>query len=134
MRNFTKIVQFNLIFSTLFIAIAFIYPIFNEEFFYKNKRREAETVAKLIANVEDDNFLNKNVYIPVQKGDTTTLKNRFNIRADDLKHYSFSVTTYLNRYEIVAEPKIEFLKSREIAPQIFIYSKQSDKSESKEWK
>lgn len=121
--------------SVFFIVVAFVYPAFNEFVFYKNKKNEAVSIVKLIAKAEEDNYQNKNSYIPVKKGDTTTLSTKFNISKKDLSFYDYSVVTYLNRYEIVAEPKVEYLKSREIAPEIYTYAQISDGSSAqKEWK
>ncbi|MEA2018213.1 MAG: hypothetical protein U9N59_07175 [Campylobacterota bacterium] len=135
MGGFSKLVQTNIMLSIFFTVVAFGYPVFNEAVFYKNKKNEATSVCGLIAKVQEDNYQNKNSYIPLKKGDISTLVSKFNIKKTDLEFYDYSIVTYFNKYEIVAEPKVKYLKSREIAPLIYTYSQTSDSLVvSKEWK
>ena len=54
---------------------------------------------------------------------------------DNGSYVSKFYTLNNNKYEIIAEPKVKYLKSREIAPLIYTYSQKSDSSPAKkEWK
>jgi len=44
------------------------------------------------------------------------------IGKDDLNYYDYTVTTNINSFTIIAEPKSKFLQSREIFPQIYTYT------------
>jgi len=111
--------------------VGFLTPIMVEKFSYKNKMVEAKSVSEAIANVQHDHYTTKNQYISIKKSAQNSLSTRLNIRKVDLKYYDYTVTTTLNSYTIVAEPKIKFLRSREIPPKVYTYSHKlgSDKEE-----
>jgi Tfp pilus assembly protein PilE len=134
MGSFSKLVQTNIILSIFFIVAAFAYPLLNKSVFYKGKQSEAISVCKKIAEKEEENYANKNNYIPLKKGDLSELSSKFDFDKKQIKFYDYSVITHFNKYKIIAEPKVKYLKSREIPPKIYSYSKGLNSSEAiKKW-
>lgn len=130
----SKFAKTNIFIAMLFIVIAFIYPFFIQKIFYSNKAQEAISIASIVENVQNLNYINKNKYIYVNKGDVNRLSKNFNINPNDLKYYNYSIFTTYNTYTLYAEPKIQYLKNRDISPKIFVhYKKLNEKSISK-WK
>jgi hypothetical protein len=129
----TKFAKTNLIIAGLFIIIAFIYPFFIEKIFYSNKAQEARSIAKIIENVQNLNYINKNKYIHISKGDKQILIDKFNINNNDLKYYDYSVFTTFNTYTLYAEPKIKYLKNRDISPKIYVYYKKLNQKPIIKW-
>jgi len=136
MGNLSKWSQINLLFTTLFLLVGFLAPILIEKFSYRGKILEVESVVKNIAENQSDNYTLKNEYIPIKKREQSLLINKFNkIGKADLKYFDYTITTTRNSFTIVAEPKIKFLKIREVPPQIYTYTHilNSSKSDKKKW-
>jgi hypothetical protein len=130
----SKFTKTNILLALFIAIIAFIYPVFIEKFYYSNKSAEAISIAKIIEKVQNLNYINKNKYITIKKGDKVKLIEKFSIKANDIKFYDYSIFTTHNSFTIFAEPKISYLKSRDIAPKIYIYKKVLNKPASSKWK
>jgi hypothetical protein len=131
--KFTKFTKNNLILSVLFIIMAFIYPFFIENFFYSNKAQEAISISQIIESTQNLNYINKNKYININKSDKVSLLKEFNINKNDIKFYDYSIFTTYNTYTLYAEPKIKYLKTRDISPQIYVYYKKLNQKPIIKW-
>ena len=131
--NLTKFAKTNILIAILFIFIAFLYPFFIEKVFYSNKAQEAKSIAKIIENVQNLNYINKNKYININKNDINSLVKQFNISKNDIQYYDYSIFTTFNTYTLYAEPKIEYLKDRDISPKIYIYYKKLNQKPIIKW-
>ena len=129
----TKFAKTNLIISIVFVIIAFIYPVFIEKVFYSNKSQEAISITKIIENVQNLNYINKNKYINIKKGDINALAKEFNINKKDIEFYNYSIFTTFNTYTLYAEPKIKYLKDREISPKMYVYYKKLNQKPIIKW-
>jgi len=119
----TKFAKINIIIAFIFIVLSFIYPVFIEKIFYSNKSAEAKSIAKIIEKIQNISYINKNKYISIKKGDINTLIKEFSIKRNDIKFYNYSIFTTFDSYVLYAEPKIKYLKSRDISPKIYVYHK-----------
>jgi Tfp pilus assembly protein PilE len=111
--------KINLALSLIMILVGVLIPILQESS-YKGKMIEAKSVTSNIAQAEDSKFAIEHKYIAIKKAEQSNL-NKLNVNDMDLKHYNYIVTTTLNSFEITAEPKIEFIKSREIPVRFYTY-------------
>jgi hypothetical protein len=118
-----NIIILNFIISACAIAIALIYPFFIEKVYFSNKSNEATSISSQIAKIQNINYAKSNQYISLIKNDKENLINNFQISVNDIKYYEYSIYTTFNSYTLYAEPKIKYLRNREISPRIFIYSK-----------
>jgi hypothetical protein len=105
-----------------------------DNFFYSSKEKEAISVSNIIHNVQNLKYINNNRYISVRKGDTKTLSDKFSIKKSDIIYYNYSIFTTSNSYTIYSEPKIFYLKSRDISPKVYIYHKKLNKPATAIWK
>lgn len=128
--HFTKI---NLYIAIVFIVLAFAYPFFMEKFVYSNISKEAISVAKIIEKTQNINYVNYNKYISVKKGDVAKLVKNFSLSTNDIKYYDYSIFTTYNSYTLYAEPKIGYLKNREISPKIYVYYKKLNEEPIIKW-
>ena len=112
----------NLILSGLILIVAFLAPILLEKFSYSAKRLEVESVVKNIAENQSEHYALNNQYISLKRSEQQLLTKKFNkIGKDDLNYYNYSVSTEINSFKILAEPKAKFLKTRELFPQVYTY-------------
>lgn len=121
--RFSKFTQLNILIIILIIIIAFVYPIFIEKVFYSGKANEAISISKIVENIQNVNYINHNQYIAIKKGDIDKFNEEFSIAKKDIKYYNYSIFTTPNSYTLYAEPKIMYLKNRDISPKIFTYYK-----------
>jgi hypothetical protein len=131
--NFTKFAKTNILFAIAIVVIAFVYPFFIKKVFYANKSAEAVSIAKIIQKIQNLNYVNHSKYISIDKGDTKKLVKSFNIQKDDIEFYNYSIFTTINSYILYAEPKIKYLKSREIAPRIYSFYKKTNQTPITKW-
>ena len=129
----SKFAKTNILISFIIIIISIIYPYFIEKVFYSNKSAEAVSIAKIIQKVQNINFVNSNKYIFIEKGNIDDLTSKFSLNKSDIKYYDYSIFTTYNSYTIYAEPKIKYLKSRDISPKIYLYKKQLNKPAVIKW-
>lgn len=123
MGRLSKWSQINLLLSMIFIIVGFLVPIFIEKFKYRGDMVEVESVVKNIAENENSNYALQNEYIAIKKNQQAIIPSKFSgIRKDDLKYYDYTITTTMNSFTILAEPKIKFLKTRDIPPKIYSYT------------
>ena len=132
--NLSKFTKTNILLSFLIIIAAFIYPAFIEKIFYSNKSQEAISIVKMIQKAQNLNYVNSNRYIAIEKGDTKNLTSKFGIQKTDLKFYNYSIYTTFNSFTVYAEPKIKYLKSRDISPKIYVYHKTLNQPPVIKWK
>jgi ABC-type Fe3+/spermidine/putrescine transport system ATPase subunit len=130
MSKFTK-TNFILIF--FIVVIAFVYPVFNEKVFYSHKTQEALSIAKIIVKKQEEKYLQHNNYMELKKGDISTLINKFDIQKQDIQYYDYSIYTTTNSYTIFVEPKVKYLKNREISPKIYKVYKKLNQPLKSEW-
>ena len=123
----------NIILAIILIVFAYIYPIFNEKVFYSNKSQEATSISEQIAKLQNINYALSNQYISVDKDDKKSLVTKFNINENDIQYYDYSIYTTFNSYTLYAEPKIKYLRSREISPKIYVYSKKLNQEAKIAW-
>ena len=129
----SKFAKTNLLISVFFVFIAFMYPFFIEKVFYSNKAQEAKSIAKIIESVQNLNYINKNKYIHISKGDINMLIVKLNISKYDVKYYDYSIFTTFNTYTLYAEPKIKYLKDRDISPKVYVYYKKLNQKPIIKW-
>ena len=123
MDKLSKWSQINLLLASIFLIVGFLSPILIEKFSYRGKMSEAKSVARNIAENQGENYSLKNEYIPIKKREQFSLTKKFNkIGKADLKYFDYTITTTRNSFTIVAEPKIKFLKTREVPPKIYRYT------------
>jgi hypothetical protein len=125
-------VNFSIAIGIFLFALAI--PVFLEKFIYANKSNEAISIAQMVQKVQNLNYINSNQYIDIQKGDIEKLQDKFSIKEGDIFYYDYSIFTTYNSYTLYAEPKIKYLKSREIAPKIYVYNKVLNEEPLMEWK
>ena len=130
----TKFIKTNLLISFLIVLFAFVYPFFVEKIVYVNKAQEVISISKIIEKAENLNYINKNKYISIKKGDNINLSKEFNLKINDIQYYNYSIFTTFNTYTLYAEPKIIYLKSREISPKIYVYYKKLNEKPIIKWK
>jgi hypothetical protein len=131
--NFTKFAKTNFLLAIIVVAMAFIYPFFIKKVFYANKSAEAISIAKIVQKVQNIYYVNHNKYISIDKGDIKTLTKLFNIQKSDIEFYNYSIFTTVNSYILYAEPKIKYLKSRQIAPKIYSFYKKINQTPIIKW-
>ena len=126
--------KINLLLSLIFLMVGFLKPILVEKFNYSGKIKEAESVVRNIAENQNQNYSIQNEYIAVKKSEQSILDKKFDkISQVDLKHYDYVITTTINSFTIIAEPKIEFVEKREVAPKIYTYRHILNGKDSKKW-
>jgi hypothetical protein len=130
----TQLSKVNFLIAIGVFVLALIIPVFLEKFIYANKSNEAISIAQMVQKVQNLNYINFNQYIDIQKGDIEKLQDKFSIKEGDILYYDYSIFTTYNSYTLYAEPKIKYLKSREIAPKIYVYSKVLNEEPLMEWK
>jgi hypothetical protein len=130
----SKFAKTNFILAFIIVIVAFVYPIFIQKVFYSNKSKEAISIASTVEKVQNLNYINLKKYISIKKGDVEELSKKFNIKQSDIKFYDYSIFTTFNSYTLYAEPKIQYLKSRDIAPKIYVYHKQLNHPPIIKWK
>jgi len=133
MIKISKFAKANIFIALFLIIIAFIYPIFIDKVYYSNKSAEAISIAKIIKEVQNLNYINNNKYIAIKKGDVEELINKFSLKQNDIKYYDYSIFVTYNSYTLYAEPKIKYLKNRDISPRIYIYNKVLNKQATIKW-
>jgi hypothetical protein len=109
------------------ILIAIIYPIVVEKIFYSSKTKEATSIAKIIEKQQSMYYVNNKKYIEIKKGDIQSLIKQFNLKKSDIRFYDYSIFTTPNSYTLYIEPKIKYLKQRDISPKTFILKKTLNK-------
>jgi len=103
--------------------IAFLVPILNEKFKYATNKIEVESVVKNIAEEESQNYAINSQYLSIKRDEQSLLAKKFKkITSGDLKYYNYIITTEMNSFKILVEPKSKFLKTRDIFPQIYTYT------------
>lgn len=130
----SKLSKTNFIFALVIVVFALVTPIFLEKFIYTNKANEAISIAQMVQKVQDLNYINSNQYIDIKKGDVHSFQKKFSIKNKDMLYYDYSIFTTYNSFTLYAEPRIKYLKSREIAPKIYIYHKVLNKEPEIQWK
>ena len=134
MGKLSKWSQINLLLSTIFLIVGFLSPILIEKFSYSGKIKEAESVAQNIAENQSVIYSTSNEYIAIKKSEQHLLDKKFNkISKNDLKNYDYTITTTRNSFTIVAEPKIKFLKTREVPAKIYTYTHILNGKDIKRW-
>ena len=131
--NLKKLTIINIIIALFLIAFAFVYPVFNEKIFYSNKSQEAKSITEQIAKLQNINYASSNQYISITKHDEKSLVLKFNINQNDIQYYDYSIYTTFNSYTLYAEPKIKYLRTREISPKIYVYSKKLNQEAKIKW-
>lgn len=129
----SKFTRINFLLAIVFVIIALIYPIFLEKVFYSSKSDEAIFIADAIQKKQNLNYVNNNKYIAIKKGDIESLTKIFNLKESDIQFYNYSIFTTFNSYTLYAEPKIEYLKSRDISPANYIYHKKLNTQPTSKW-
>lgn len=119
--------------SIVLFIIALLYPIFLEKIYYTHKAKEAISISHAIAKVQDLNYINHNRYENLKKGDVKKLQEIFGINYNDMKYYDYSIFTTSNSYTLYAEPKLNYLKLREISPKKYIYVKKLNNEAQISW-
>jgi len=130
----SKLSKTNFLFAFIIVVFAFVTPIFLEKFIYTNKANEAISIAQMVQKVQDLNYINSNQYIDIKKGDVNSFQKNFSIKNKDMMYYDYSIFTTYNSFTLYAEPRIKYLKSREIAPKIYVYHKVLNKEPEIQWK
>ena len=136
MNKISKWTQINIIIIFFAILIAFVYPNFIvKTIIYGNKSAEAKSILELIEREQDNLMKNENHYLSVESGNFGTLIESFNIRKEDINYYNYSINLINNDrgYIAIAEPKIDFLRSREIEPKVFYIEKILNEVPKKSW-
>jgi len=129
----SKFAKTNFGLTIMVIVVAFVYPVFIQKVFYSNKSKEALSIASIVEKVQNLKYINSNKYIAINKGDTKELAKEFSIQHSDIQFYNYSIFTTFNSYTLYAEPKISYLKSRDISPKIYIYHKTLNKPPIIKW-
>ena len=119
MGKLSKWSKTNLLLSSLILLVAFLAPILIEKFSYSGKITEAESVCNNIEKKEGELYATKNEYTAVKKSNQSLLTSTLEVRKIDLKYYNYTITTTNKSFTIVAEPKIKFIKNREVPPQVY---------------
>ena len=130
----TQLSKTNFSLAVGIVLFALAIPIFLEKFIYTNKSNEAISIAEIVQKVQNLNYVNFNQYIETQKGDTEKFIEKFSLQEYHVEFYEYSIFTTYNSYTLYAEPKIKYLKSREIAPKVYTYHKTLNKEPQKQWK
>jgi hypothetical protein len=130
----SKFTKTNFTLAFIAIIVAFVYPIFIQKVFYSNKSKEAISIASTVEKIQNLNYINLNKYISIEKGDTKELSKKFNINLSDIQFYDYSIFSTFNSYTLYAEPKITYLKSRDISPKIYVYHKKLNQPPIIKWK
>jgi len=133
MFKVSKFAKVNIMIAIFLVIIAFVYPLFINKVYYSNKSAEAISIAKIIEEVQNLNYINNNKYIAIKKGDIKNLIKNFSIKKSDIEYYDYSIFVTYNSYTLYAEPKIEYLKNRDISPRIYIYNKVVNKQAIIKW-
>lgn len=128
-----KIIIFNFSIAIIAILIAYIYPVFKEKVYFSNKTQEAVSITNQISKVQNINYAKSNQYISLIKGDKETLIKKFQLSINDVRYYDYSIYTTFNSYTLYAEPKIEYLRNREISPKIYTYTKKLNQEPTTKW-
>jgi len=110
-----------LLISFIMVLIAFLIPILKEKYVYEGKKREAESVVLNMKNLYKNKSSLKLISIGRNQIDQAKLLSKFEINKLDLKHYNYIVKTTYDSLEIVAEPKVEFLKDRTLPPMFYTF-------------
>ena len=111
MGNLSKWSQINLLLTIVFLMVGFLVPILIEQFNYRGKIVEVESVVKNIAENQNQNYSISNEYIAIKKSEQSLLPQKFDkISKNDLKYFDYTINTTRNSFTIIAEPKIGFLK------------------------
>ncbi len=88
-----------------------------------------------IAKREMEIYSTENRYIEVTRRGQSLLRGKLQIRDIDLKDYNYMVTTIDRGFKIVAEPKIESLRRRDVPVKIYTYiHTQNGGDDVKEWR
>jgi hypothetical protein len=128
MSKLSTLSKVNILLSFIFLIVGFIKPILVEEFKYRGKIKEVESVVDNIAENQNQNYSIKHKFISVKKSEQPLLDKKFDkVSKTDLKYYDYTVTAELKGFTVVAEPKIEFVRKREVAPKIYTYTQTGDK-------
>jgi Tfp pilus assembly protein PilE len=90
-----------------------------EKFSYSGKIKEAESVCNNIEKKQGELYATKNEYVAVTKSNQSLLMSTLEVRKIDLKYYNYTVTTTNKSFTIVAEPKIKFIKNREVPLKVY---------------
>ena len=134
MSYISKFAKTNIIIALFIVAIGFLYPMFIQKVYYSNKSVEAVSIAKIVEKIQNINYINNSKYISIKKGDIEKFINKFSIKLNDVKFYDYSIFTTYNSFTLYAEPKISYLKNRDINPRIYIYHKILNKKATMIWK
>jgi len=117
------------------IAMGYLIPIFIEKFKYEGVIEQVETLCHNIAKREMEIYSTENRYIEVTRRGQSLLRGKLQIRDIDLKDYNYMVTTIDRGFKIVAEPKIESLRRRDVPVKIYTYiHTQNGGDDVKEWR
>ena len=119
MNNLSKWSKINLLLSFVILLVAFLAPILIEKFSYSGKITEAESVCNNIEKKEGELYATENEYVAVKKSNQSLLMSKLEVRKIDLKYYNYTVMTTNKSFTIVAEPKMKFIKNREVPPQVY---------------
>jgi hypothetical protein len=123
----------NIILSFVILMVAFLVPILVEKFSYSGKIKEAESVCSNIATKQGELYARKNEYVQVKKSNQSLLTTQLGVRNSDLKNYDYTISSTVNSFTIVVEPKIRFLKERSIPPKIYTYIHLLNGNDTKKW-
>jgi hypothetical protein len=133
MIQISKFAKANITVAIIVTVIAVIYPLFIEKVYYSNKSVEAVSVAKIVENVQKLSYINSNKYIAIKKADVLDFVDKFSLNKTDIQFYDYSIFVTYNSYTLYAEPKIQYLKNREINPKRYIYHKVLNKQATIKW-
>lgn len=132
--TFSKTTKINFLLTFIFVVLAIVYPYFIEKFFYSSKSIEASSIAKIIEKKQKMYYLKHNKYMSLKKGDIKSLIQNFDLSVNDIRYYDYSIITNFNSFTLYAQPKIGYLKQRDISPKTYQFFKKLNKPATSLWK
>ena len=132
--KFSKLTKINFLLAFIFVLFAFLYPYFIEKVFYSSKSIEASSIAKIVEKKQKMYYLKNNKYISLKKGDINSLVKKFDLSFNDIKYYDYSIATSFDSFTLYAQPKISYLKQRDISAKTYQFFKKLNQPATSVWK